>query len=134
MKNVIVLCDHDDPPLFGRYNFTLRHMDARASAYEHWLALFNTSPQRCQPLGAAAAGCAAPGRLTDVASAQGVNTDTSAYSSPRSGAERIGVASVGSARLPLAGRRLSVASVQQVLEYDRGNDLELWELWAEAHM
>ena len=108
-------------------------MDSRASAYEHWLQLFNNASQRCQPLGDAAAGSAAPGRLTGAASAQGVDTDTSAYSSPESDATAKGVGSAGSARLPLTGRRLKLASVQQVLEYERGNDLELWELWAEAH-
>jgi hypothetical protein len=122
----------DEPPPSGRFNFTLRHMDAHAFAYEHWLELFNNAYQRCQSLGDAAAGSAAPGRLAGVASALGVITDASAYSSPGSGAAAKGVASAGPARLPLAGRRMILASVQQVLEYDRGNDLELWELWAEA--
>ena len=30
----------------------------------------------------------------------------------------------------LAGRRLTVDALPQMLEYDRGCDLELWQLWA----
>lgn len=109
-------------------------MDAWASAYEHWLELFNNKPQRSQLLGDAAAGSAAPRKLTGVASANGVDMNTSDCGSPGSGVTAEGVASADPARLPLAGRRLNLASVQHVLEYDRGNDLELWELWAEAHV
>jgi hypothetical protein len=107
-------------------------MDARASAYEHWLELFDSTPQGCETLRDAAAGSAAPGRLAGVASANGINMDTWDCGSLGSGATAEDVASAGPARLLLAGRRLNLASVQHVLEYDRGNDLELWELWAEA--
>ena len=79
----------------------------------------------------AAMGGAMAGRQTGVSALQGHGSNGSAYSTTGSSASVDGVALNCLPSLPLAGRRLEVAYVQQMLDYERGNDLELWELWAD---
>lgn len=119
-----------------RYNFTLRDADVRASAYEHWLTLFRQQhdadwPQPLDPVAAAAA----MGHLLRSSGNRLTMRETGSGSAGRRG-DSIGISSVskgsdvGCRQGVLVGRRLDVAEVAQVLDYERGTDLELWELWA----
>lgn len=102
-----------------RYNFTLRDMDARAAAFDHFLSCIHVVGDGSTTAGRGLGGVRGGG-----------SGGGSAGGRPplASGVDAGGEAS---RRLPLCGRRLAVDlwSVPQLLRYDRGPDMELWELW-----
>lgn len=114
-------------------------MDARASAFEHWLALFrqvsNTQQEGDLPGDAAAIGMPNGALETAVAEetdgsggGSGSRASASGIHSSRNRSSSHG--RPGGRQLPLQGKRRDVTAVPRVLEYERGSDLELWELWA----
>lgn len=122
-----------------RYNFTLRDADVRASAYEHWLTLFRqqhgVDSQQPPALVATAAATAAAGHPLRSSGNRLIVCERSSGSAGRRD-DGIGLScgskgsDVAGRQGMLVGRRLDVVEVAQVLEYERGPDLELWELWA----
>lgn len=90
-----------------RWCFTLRDMDSRAPAFEHFLSL-----------------------VADV----GTAVDEQTVATGRASSEASGHGEIAAAPLPpgklLRARRLDVGSLPQRLRgHDRGPDMELWELW-----
>jgi len=93
-----------------RWNFTLHDMDSRAVAFDYWCSLFTeqtgqhfrtTSPAYGhEPMPACAALPVSPSSNSLVAHSH-----------------------------VLQGRKMSLDEVPHILEYSRGNDLELWQLW-----
>ncbi|GFR50823.1 hypothetical protein Agub_g13081 [Astrephomene gubernaculifera] len=111
-----------------RFNFTLRDMSVRASAFEDFM-------RYVVPEGAAVATAEAATRLSygsgGVKPGDDGGEDTVRKHAPVDLPSCPGVASWEEAagRRPLfRGRRLDVSAVPQVLQYERSPQLELWEL------
>eukprot|EP00775_Hariotina_reticulata_P013444 gene13444-13570_t len=100
--------------LLDRFNFTLRDMDARASAFEHFMTYV-------APAGGALLTLGQQEQLaTEQQEQQGDSGRTLASTAPVQACEK---------QPPLfTGRQLDVSALPQFLEYDRSADLELWEL------
>ena len=100
-----------------RWCFTLRDMDSCAPAFDHFLGFLEVAAD------GEGGGCSGG----SVAGASG--TQPGAQGAAASDADETARRSVAQSPKLLRGRRLDVDSVLQRLQgYDRGPDLELWEL------
>ncbi len=116
-----------------RIAFTLHDLDVRAPSYDFWRTLFVEVPGGRSRVGMGASAGATSGASTahDLEPMEGAGATAQLAGGPKQQAP--GVCEPGprsTAPLPLAGRRLDVGSVPQgIAEYERGEYLELWELW-----
>ena len=115
-----------------RWCFTLRDLDSRAPAFDHFLSLLDLpdeagsgSGEEDMFVGGGEGGGEKEGASSIVPSASSSQTPSGPFPDPGT----IAGFRPGQAAKLLKGRRIDLASIpQRLMGYDRGGDLELWEL------